>query len=451
MPEKEIEQAEYEDNVITPEEFAELEKKEAKRKLVGGEKKPEPKKEPKEEKPKSGVSSLDELVLKVEKMQGKIESLEEIRHAVDERFQRFSEEIGELRSSLLEKDKTFNKIDAGFSKMEDIVKELDPAYLRKELDKRTEGITRNQAKTESLEMQIKELSKGLKDFRDILARIKDVKNLVNMSNEINTAATKIEKERRTINKTAAKIETIFSELSKKISEFNAYKDKIDFNAETMHDLMKSLDMLEVKLEGFLKKEDMDKINDKFERLHTDYKDDIQEIKDIVNLLVSSLKKTNLKDVIEKQGIDSIGSVNDRLGQFQKRLENVEVISKDMGMIENDIQALKKGMDYVKKKVESAGKPAETVEKRPTEDQREEERKKDTDALSEMIAYVRKCMELGYTTKQIKKELLGKGWPRRTVNEVILREAIRKRKEYLMGGEKKQQGKDMKDMLTSLRP
>lgn len=438
----------YEENVITPEEFAELEKRETKGKLAGLVKKGKPEKTEKPAEPKEKMS-VDSIVLKTEKLEGRIESLEAIRHAFDERFSRLSEEIGELRSSLLEKDKAFDRIDAGFRKVEDIVEEIQPSELRKELDRKSEGIVKNRAKIEALGMHIKEMSKSIKDFRDLLAKIKDVQNLVNISNEMTKTFTKVVEERRNVNKIAGKIETIFSELSKKVSEFDSYKDKVDFNAETMHDLMKSLDMLEVKLEDVLKREDMDKINDSMEKFETECKDDIQDIKDIVNMLVSSLKKTNLREVIEKQGIESVDSINDRLSQIQKRMEATESFMLGFESMGNDVEALKKGVGYLKKKLDELEKgavqPAVAAEEKKVEEER-----RDVDALSEMVNYVRKCIDLGYTTKQVKKELLEKGWPRKTINEVILREIIRRRKQMRERDMKSEDQtlKDLKQMVKT---
>jgi len=447
MPEESSEKKKGQENIITPEEFEELEKKETKKKFLGSvrkgkEEKPEKAKEKPEPEPKERVS-VDKLTLKVEKLEGKMESLEELRHAIDERFSRLSEEIGELRSSILERDRSFDKVEAGFKAMEEIVEELEPTKLRKELDKKSEEIVKNQARIEALGAQIKEMSKSIKDMRDLLAKIKDVKNLVSISNEMGRTLTKVEKERRTITKTSGKIETIFSELSKKISEFDSYKDKVDFNAETMHDLMKAIDMLEVKLEGVLKKEDMEKIDDRIKKIEIGYKDDVQDIKDIVSMLVSSLKRTSLKDVIEKQGIESVSGINERVSDLQRRMEAIEDLRESMEVMGNDVEVLKSGMDYMRTKAKAVEKEREEV---VVEDRRAEESRRD--ALGEMIKYVRECMDSGYTTKQVKKELLGRGWPRKAINEVILREVIKRRKEARA---KKASGigkPEMKEMLVS---
>jgi hypothetical protein len=103
-------------------------------------------------------------------------------------------------------------------------------------------------------------------------------------------------------------------------------------------------------------------------------------------------------------------------------------------------------------METAGKPVEEKPKEVKEEEtRREEEKARRDALSEMIRYVRECMGLGYTTKQIKRELIEKGWPRKTINEIILMEVIRRRKEA-RSKESSETGKTgMKEMLVSPKP
>jgi predicted nucleic acid-binding Zn-ribbon protein len=444
---------ERDENAISPEDFEKLEDREQKKKLFGFMKRKKdgplakPEKEPEKIAETGGGGSLDRVVLKMEKIEGKLESLEEVRKVTDERFSRLSEEIGELRSSILEKDRAFDRVEAGSKRVEEIVEELEPARMRRDLEKKSEGILKNQARIEAISTQIKEMSKSIKDLRDIMGRIKDIGNLVNVSNEMGKMLSKIQEERRTVSKTSGKIEAIFSEMSKKISEFDSYKDKVDFNAETMHDLMKSLDMLEVKLEGVFKKEDMKKMDESISKVETECKDRIQDIKDIVNMLVSSLKKTNLKEVLDKQGIESVHGMNERISELQGRVKAMEGMKKSIEGLQNDIDAVRRGMDYVKTSVEHVRKEGEQA--MAVEQKKEEEQK--TDALSEMVKYVRDCFDSGYTTRQIKSELLEKGWSRRTVNEVILREVIRRRKGFRVGKGAEKRREELKGMVVSPAP
>ena len=109
----------------------------------------------------------------------------------------------------------------------------------------------------------------------------------------------------------------------------------------------------------------------------------------------------------------------------------------MEAVGRDVEDLKKGMNFVRDKM---GSVQREVEQRPVQQVKivEKQVTKEEDArkvLSEMINYVRSTLKLGYSPKKIKQELLAKGWPRNTVNEIILREAIRRRKELQSGSEK----------------
>ena len=90
----------YDKNVITPDEFDELEKKEKKKIKLKEETGPS--------KPGSGkdkATTVDMLLLKTEKIEGKLESIAEGRKALEERMSGLNQEIGELRSSIMEKDR----------------------------------------------------------------------------------------------------------------------------------------------------------------------------------------------------------------------------------------------------------------------------------------------------------------------------------------------------------
>ena len=62
-----------------------------------------------EEKPKEeGKSSKLDLLLRMEKIEAKLGTIDDFKDDVDERLMRLAEEVGELRSSLLEIDKNFS-------------------------------------------------------------------------------------------------------------------------------------------------------------------------------------------------------------------------------------------------------------------------------------------------------------------------------------------------------
>jgi chromosome segregation ATPase len=344
-----------EENVITPEEFEALEKKE-KRGRLSLFPKGKIREIPKPQQPRNferpGEKREDEIFVSVEKIQAKLETLEGLRQATEEKISRISEEIGELRSSILEKDKTFNQVESGFEKVREIFQELQPKKIRADLDRKEDAIEKVNAKVESFDTKIADMKKKMDDVVAIMEKIKDLKNVVAVSETISKKMAKIEDERKEMTKLAAKVESMFSEITEKMTEFHNYRGKIEFSAESMHDMMKSLDMLEVKVENSLSKDDAKKIDDRIEQLETDLTDKIQLVRDIVDDLVTSLKKGGVKDMLKEAGktrMDEINKKFSKIENYEKALKETndqltklrEEKNKEVGLLVSEVEKLKK--------------------------------------------------------------------------------------------------------------
>ena len=122
-----------EENIITPEEFRDIEKrekeKEKKKFTLFGRKKNEKKDLSSLESRDAEKESLVDLTLKLERLLGRVEILENNRSEVNERITNLSERIGELRSSLVELDKNYSELIGKFDTIYDIAKELKPEKI----------------------------------------------------------------------------------------------------------------------------------------------------------------------------------------------------------------------------------------------------------------------------------------------------------------------------------
>ena len=320
MSEKDIS---YEENVITPEEFEEIEKKEKGKKY-----KPVPKpvsaaKKQKETEP----TNFETLLLKIEKLEGKLEATENMIKATEEKIAKNTEEIGELRSSILERDRVFNRIESDFRLIKELSEEIKPQKIKKELEKKEEAILKNEAKIEKIETKLSVISKDITRLRQILEKIKNLENLINVSKNINKKISVIEKQKRESDKLASKIETVFSEISEMMAEFNSYKENIDFNDEALHEIVKSVDMLEAKLEKMVKKDDLEKFNEKIKEMKDDYTGKIQDMKDIVSELVFSIKNAGLKSLLSKQGEERLKEIMRALNEIKELKEKIKEMEK----------------------------------------------------------------------------------------------------------------------------
>jgi peptidoglycan hydrolase CwlO-like protein len=372
---KPIEDVPEEENVITPEEFEALEKKEkkGKRSFFSKDKPKEPPQPPARGPENRGGE--DDLFVAVEKIQAKLETIEGLRQATEEKISRISEEIGELRSSILEKDKTFNQVESGFEKVKEIFQELQPKKIRADLDKKEDEIEKINAKVESFDTKIADMKKKMDDVVTIMEKIKDLKNVIAISETISKKMAKIEDDRKETTKVAAKVESMFSEITEKMSEFHNYRDKIEFSSESMHDMMKSMDMLEVKVENAFTKDDAKKIDDRIEQLETDLTDKIQLVRDIVDDLVTSLKKGGVKDLLKEAGKTRMDEMNKKFSDienYEKSLKEVsdqlaklrEEKNKEVGSLISEVEKLKqeKPATIFKKEAPAASVPGSKKKK-----------------------------------------------------------------------------------------
>jgi len=165
---------------------------------------------------------------------------------------------------------------------------------------------------------------------------------------------------------------MFSELKNKITEFQTYKERIDFNAESMHDIIKSIDMLEVKLENTLTKDAMKEIQEKFSEIEENVGEKIEGIKDVVETLLSLLKtpEGKKKKTEISKWLSDIESLDERIGTIvdektkgiEDRLKNIpEALAaskKDIESLKNNIKSLSmkvEDLKDIKKDVQISGK------------------------------------------------------------------------------------------------
>jgi hypothetical protein len=210
--------------------------------------------------------NLPEMLLKIERIDGRLDALNEFKNAINERITQLAEEIGELRSTILERDKVFSKLEGDFEKTLEMVQVVEPEKVRNEIENFERQNIEIAAKIERIENLSQELSKENKQFRDLMDKIKSFENLVNISTEIQNKISKIEDAKKYSDALASKVESIFSEMNVKMSDFESHKDKMNKVDELTIELVKMLDEISIKLSKFAEKEKLDKLENDMRKL-----------------------------------------------------------------------------------------------------------------------------------------------------------------------------------------
>ncbi len=205
------------------------------------------------------TSHLDSISISVEKLEGKLESERAVATGIEERMSRLTEEIGELRSMILDRERGFNEIETGFKKIEAMAEEMQPEMIKKNLDRKERDIIQISVQMEKADAIVSETNRQIKLFREQMDKIKSLDNLLTVSKDIEKNISKIKDTERYTGRMAAKTEELFTELDKRITQFATQSSKIDSLDELTKELMESFDKSEVKLKEAVFKEDLEKL------------------------------------------------------------------------------------------------------------------------------------------------------------------------------------------------
>lgn len=290
-----------EENAITPDEFEKIEKKIGKK---GGPGKAPAAPEETRRVKTSDASDVEKLSMDIDMLRGKMEMQDAVRARFDDRMTQTSEEIGELRSSLLEKEKLFGQVETGFRKMKDTMDEVEPQKFGSMLRKLETGVEECQAKLEGTNFKVKKANEDIAKINTLLDKIKSFENLVDMGKNIESVLGKVKDSESTSRRFASKVERIFGELDTRIIEFSRQKDRVDKMQNLVDEVVGSMDGIEAKLKRVVLKDDFEKLKQEtgtdFDAFKSDVNDKINDLKDIVDLMVSTIER-RAKRVITLEG------------------------------------------------------------------------------------------------------------------------------------------------------
>lgn len=301
-----------------------LEEKEYEKKVLEDEKK-----QKKTRKSEGGVT-VEQVLLKTEKIEGKLSSFEEARGRIDDRILRVSEQVGELRSMLLEREKSFGILEADFEMIKDVFNDIKPAEFSKELDKKEQSILKNGMHIEKIQNVVESLSIEVGGFRKILEKIKSFENLVDIATEVSEKIATIEETGKYTKRMAAKTESIFGELNKQLMSMEEYKTKLEQTDELANEVVRTVDELAVKLGSSIVKEEL---RDSLKELDDKLSNKFASSKDLGDKLN---QQTKTLEIVEKRlrimELDKVSlEVGDRIKEFSpglKQMRRIEQLTRE---------------------------------------------------------------------------------------------------------------------------
>jgi len=209
----------------------------------------------------SNDASPDIIKLKteIEKLKAGGEAFKEVRSSFSERFTRTSEQIGELRSMILERDRTIQEIELKAVKSSDLVASVQPEKLMTEVQKQEVKIEALKANLEGNEAIMNRIMEELRETRKKVEFFRGVEEIIKLSEEVKTELIEIKKAEGRINTQTDKVQTIYAEMRTRIQDLDAFKAETQDAKASIEQNAKDVEFVKGKIANLAEKSELDKL------------------------------------------------------------------------------------------------------------------------------------------------------------------------------------------------
>lgn len=249
-------------------------------------------------------AEINKINIELEKIKTFLDAQKDLRSATEEKLQRLTESIGELRSMLFQKESEIDKMNVKVQRIEEVFNDVRPEQYSRELQKRDKELANQNLRIEKLEKVSYDMTKDVNEIKTVFKEIGSVENLVNVSKRINEKFIKMENMLKDVEKISEKLEKHFVEINKKLEEFEEYKNKQMQIDGLTKDLLKAVDDINIKLGKLASEEELFKL------------------KEIVNSFTKDLEDVK-KSVAS--GLPFLGPLPEEVQQLQKKKEEIKTL------------------------------------------------------------------------------------------------------------------------------
>ncbi len=259
--------------------------------------------------PRDPNDVMRKMGMDIDKLKVEVQSFKEIRQLNEQRFQRMSEEIGDLRRSGIEMERAMSRMKMESTRAVDLVGSVQPEKLRMDLEKEDARITKLEARQRADEELMGHIADEIKNLKAETSAFRGTEAVIQLNEEVKQELANVKKVELTVEKHADKVEEIFISMQKRFNEFLRMSEKFDSLEKSFNRFMKDASRIKVQFDDLVTREDIRKIRGEFEG-------DVNSIKNIA--LEMEERKKELDSLIS-----SANSSLARLESLQKKLEGVE--------------------------------------------------------------------------------------------------------------------------------
>ncbi len=236
-------------------------------------------------------ANLTKLSTEVDRLKVAAESFGEVRKSLTERLSGLSEQIGELRAMILDRDRAIREIELKAIKAADLVEAVQPEKLMISLQKQDAKFEALKANLEGNESIMERIMEELKEMRRKLEFFRDIDETIKLSEEVRKELVEIKKVEATIHINADRVDTIYSEFRKKYQEIDIFNESVQELKVSAEQNTKDIEFVKTKIMGLADKDELDKLMIKFQKY-------VETLKDINRTSALSKDVAELKQMLE---------------------------------------------------------------------------------------------------------------------------------------------------------
>lgn len=271
------------------------------------------------------VEQPDRTGIEIQKLWAQVKTLREMMKMDDERFQRLSEGIGDVRQRSLALERALNSLEMETRKAIDLVEAVQPQKLMEEVKKEDLRVIKLESKQETFKKFLDNFKEELRVIKSSLTAFTGTEAIIKLSNEVREDLKGIKKIQTVVSRDSERVEDIFIQVQKKYTKFLKLSEEFKSLEEKFDEVMKKANHFMLESQDLVRKEDIEsrlrsteELNKEFEEKRVEFDREIGEIKSVIPR-VGRLEKTLESRLVE---------IDDAISRFM-RMEQKKYVTEDV--------------------------------------------------------------------------------------------------------------------------
>ncbi|MFH1750173.1 MAG: hypothetical protein ABH863_00685 [Candidatus Micrarchaeota archaeon] len=195
----------------------------------------------------------------VELLKVQIELMKQNKQVTDERFEKFSEQIGEMRATVLDSERDGATIKVQAEKAIGLIQMVQPEKLMAEVKKLEARIEAAKGMEEKFSAMQQKIVDEIKDLRARTEVIRGSETMLKLNEEVKAELSTALQVQSKMEIRADKIEAIYAEFQQHFYEYQKVFDRMKDLDSEFKDIMKDFNVFKVKVDGSASKSDFLKL------------------------------------------------------------------------------------------------------------------------------------------------------------------------------------------------